>query len=66
MSDEQPLVALLWPLARGRNVRKAQAWGLRLVGPERIERLAHGDDDEAYVAHAAAAGAVCSGIARPT
>src|SRR5688500_643534 len=42
MSDEQPLLALLWPLARGRNAREAEAWGLRLVGPERTERLAHG------------------------
>jgi hypothetical protein len=42
MSDEQPLFALLWPLARGRNAPGAGAWGLRLVGPERIERLAHG------------------------
>ncbi len=42
MSDEQPLLALLWPLARGRDAREAEAWGLRLVGPERTERLAHG------------------------
>ncbi len=43
MSDEQALYALLWPLTHGRNARKAAAWGLRLVGPERIERLAHGE-----------------------
>jgi hypothetical protein len=43
MSDEQLLFALLRPLAHGRNASEAEAWGLRLVGPERIERLAHGE-----------------------
>lgn len=43
MSDEQTLLlALLWPLGRGRDPSKAEACGLRFVGPERIERLAHG------------------------
>ena len=37
------LLVALWPLVRGPNAREAEAWGLRLTGPERIERLAHGD-----------------------
>ncbi|WNV77533.1 hypothetical protein [Geodermatophilus sp. DSM 44513] len=41
MSDEALLVALLWPLARGSARETGAWWGLRLVGPERIERLPH-------------------------
>ncbi len=42
MSDELLLLAALWPL-RGPNAREAEAWGVRLTGPERTDRLARGD-----------------------
>ena len=34
MSDEQSLLAALWPLAGGRVAREAEVWGVRLPDPE--------------------------------
>jgi hypothetical protein len=41
--DELPLLVSVQPLTRGRNATHAEAWGVRITGPERIERLAHGE-----------------------